>query len=105
MTAAGMRAASPLTSRGVRVGKQQREIAEHLPAAEVPGCPAASRGGYGRGRSTYVRRRPEDTVLHRVVREHLETFLAEARLRGGGICRVGTAGVTEFCIDEAGAAS
>jgi hypothetical protein len=31
-----------------------------------------------------VRRRPEDTVLHRVVREHLETFLAEARLRGGG---------------------
>jgi hypothetical protein len=31
-----------------------------------------------------VRRRPEDTVVHRVVREHLETFLAEARLRGGG---------------------
>ena len=42
------------------------------------------RSGYGRARSTYVRRRPEDTVLHRVVREHLETFLAEARLRGGG---------------------
>jgi predicted RNA-binding Zn-ribbon protein involved in translation (DUF1610 family) len=40
--------------------------------------------GLGRARSTYVRRRPEDTVLHRVVREHLETFLAEARLRGGG---------------------
>ena len=31
-----------------------------------------------------MRRRPEDTVLHQVVREHLETFLAEARLRGGG---------------------
>ncbi len=27
---------------------------------------------------------PERTVLHQVVREHLETFLAEARLRGGG---------------------
>jgi len=40
--------------------------------------------GLGRARSTYVRRRPEDTVLHRVVREHLETFLAEARLRRGG---------------------
>jgi hypothetical protein len=38
--------------------------------------------GLGRARSTYVRRRPEDTVLHQVVREHLETFLAEARLRG-----------------------
>src|SRR5664279_655761 len=44
------------------------------------GCPE----GLGRARSTYVRRRPEDTVLHHVVREHLETFLAEARLRGGG---------------------
>jgi hypothetical protein len=40
--------------------------------------------GLGRARSTYVRRRPEDTVLHQVVREHLETFLAEAHLRGGG---------------------
>jgi hypothetical protein len=40
--------------------------------------------GLGRARSTYVRRRPEDTVLHQVVREHLETFLAESRLRGGG---------------------
>ena len=36
------------------------------------------------GWHTYVRRQPEGTVLHRVVREHLETFLAEARLRGGG---------------------
>jgi len=41
-------------------------------------------GGYGRAGATYVRRRPEDTVLHRVVREHLETFLAETRVRGGG---------------------
>ena len=38
-------------------------------------------GGYGRGRGTYVRRQPGDTVLHQVVREHLETFLAEARRR------------------------
>ena len=36
------------------------------------------------GWHTYVRRQPEGTVLHQVVREHLETFLAEARLRGGG---------------------
>ena len=39
------------------------------------------RGAAGR---PYVSRKPEQTVLHRVVREHLETFLAEARLRGGG---------------------
>ena len=66
------------------MGERRRGITERVPAAEVPGCPAGSAAGYGRGRSTYVRRRPEDTVLHRVVREHLETFLAEARLRGGG---------------------
>jgi hypothetical protein len=35
-------------------------------------------------RRAYVLRQPEHTVLNRVVREHLETFLAEARLRGGG---------------------
>jgi len=38
--------------------------------------------GYGRAGSAYIRRRPENTVLHQVVRVHLETFLAEARLRG-----------------------
>lgn len=45
---------------------------------------SAPRGadGLGRARSTYVRRRAEDTVPHYVVREHLETFLTEARLRG-----------------------
>jgi hypothetical protein len=71
--------AARVLSGVLRVGKPQRYMPEQ--AAGVPGCPAA---GYGRARSTYVRRRPEDTVLHRVVREHLETFLAEARLRGGG---------------------
>jgi hypothetical protein len=35
-------------------------------------------------RRAYVPRQPERTVLHCVVREHLETFLAEARRRGGG---------------------
>jgi len=49
-----------------------------VPPAAVPGV------GYGRGGCTYVRRQPENTVLHRVVREHLETFLAEVELRGGG---------------------
>jgi hypothetical protein len=65
------------------VGTPPRDTTE-LAAAVVPVCPAAAGDGYGRARSTYVRRRPEDTVLHRVVREHLETFLAEARLRGEG---------------------
>ena len=40
--------------------------------------------GLGRARCTYIRRHPEGTVLRRLVGEHLETFLAEARLRGGG---------------------
>ena len=31
----------------------------------------------------YRRREPEKTALHAVVREHLETFLEEARLRDG----------------------
>jgi hypothetical protein len=73
-----------LPSRVLGVGTPPRDVPGQLPAAEVDDCPAAWGTGYGRARSTYVRRRPEDTVLHRVVREHLETFLAEARLRGGG---------------------
>jgi Putative transposase/Transposase zinc-binding domain len=35
-------------------------------------------------RHTHIRRQPAQSVLHQVVREHLETFLAEARARGGG---------------------
>jgi len=31
-----------------------------------------------------VRRQPEQSVLHGVVRAHLGTFVAEARQRGGG---------------------
>ncbi len=38
----------------------------------------------------YEPRSPQDTVLHRVVLEHLETFLAEASVRSGG------KGVPEF---------
>ena len=34
-------------------------------------------------RARYRRRQPEKTVLHTVVREHLETFLEEARERDG----------------------
>ena len=61
-------------------------IAERLPArgARSAGCPGLHAGELGRGRQTCVRRQPEQSVLHRVVREHLETFLAEARQRGGG---------------------
>jgi len=58
--------------------------------------------GLGRARSTDVRRRPEDTVLHRVVREHLETFLAEARLRGGGEGLPGRGKKMENRIQETG---
>lgn len=43
--------------------------------ARSPGCA---------GHHTHVRRQPEQSVLHQVVREHLETFLAEVRQRGGG---------------------
>jgi len=38
-----------------------------------------------------VRRQPEQSVLHGLVREHLETFLAEVRERGDG---AGTRGRT-----------
>ena len=65
--------------------------AEDSRAATIPGEPAAARGYCGVQtveswgvRRTYVPRQPERMVLHRVVREHLETFLAEARQRGGG---------------------
>jgi hypothetical protein len=35
---------------------------------------------------SYARREPENTVLHRIVREHLETFLATVREeRGKGL--------------------
>ena len=37
--------------------------------------------------SGYARRRPEKTVLHQVVRENLETFLAELREDGRGLPR------------------
>lgn len=47
--------------------------------------PAAARAQTPRGTtSPYSPRRPADGVLHRVVRAHLETFLAEARARGHG---------------------
>ena len=54
-------------------------------ASDSGGRPSSSRGAAaGRGWHTCVRRHPERGVLQRVVREHLETFLAEARQRGGG---------------------
>jgi len=45
------------------------------PAAPVERC---------RGRQTYVRRQLEQSLLRAIVRDHVETFLAEARARGGG---------------------
>jgi len=44
-----------------------------------PASPSATLGSTG-----YRQRRPEQGVLHRVVHEYLETFLAEARARGDG---------------------
>ena len=38
----------------------------------------------GRGQHACVRRHPEHGVPQRVMRERLETFLADARQRGGG---------------------
>ena len=60
-------------------------------SSEQPAASAASRApqgltddGRGRGRQTYVRRHSEQSLLRAIVSEHLETFLAEARRRGGG---------------------
>ena len=54
-------------------------------ASDSGGPPSVSRRpALGRGRRTCVRRQPERGVLQRVVREHLETFLAEARQRSDG---------------------
>ena len=41
----------------------------------------------------YERRRPEETILHHLVREHLETFLAQVEARTG-------TGLREFVKDE-----
>ena len=51
---------------------------------DAPGRRHATEDGAAPGCHTYVRRRPEQGVLHQVVREHLETFLDEVRIRGGG---------------------
>ena len=45
---------------------------------------AGSLDRLGRGHATYVRRHPEGTVLHELVRQHLETFRAEAGRRSYG---------------------
>ncbi|MEX2239167.1 MAG: hypothetical protein WD775_00590, partial [Burkholderiales bacterium] len=41
----------------------------------------------------YERRRPEETILHCLVREHLETFLAQVEARTG-------TGLPEFVKDN-----
>jgi len=64
-------------------------------ASDSGGRPSASRGpAPGRGRHPCVRRQPERGVLQRVIREHLETFVAEARARGDG------AGLPRFVARE-----
>ena len=40
--------------------------------------------GLGCGGQTYIRRHPEQSLLRTIVAEHLESFLADARRRGGG---------------------
>ena len=47
----------------------QRKTRWSAPAPTQPPCPQAQ---------PYRRRHPENTTLHRIVREHLETYLAEA---------------------------
>jgi hypothetical protein len=53
-------------------------------AIDPGGRPSPRRPALGRGRRTCVRRHPEHGVLQSVVREHLESFRAEARARSGG---------------------
>ncbi len=45
----------------------------------TPVCALSSSSGRSKG--TYARREPEKTVLHQLVREHLESFLEEGRRR------------------------
>jgi len=45
---------------------------------------SAAERGLGRGGQTVIRRHPEQSLLRSIVAEHLESFLAEARQRGGG---------------------
>jgi hypothetical protein len=86
----GHRRGVPPATGIFRVDSLVVNTAGGLPAGRAtgPACPAQPSAlpgvGYGRGRCAYVRRQPEQTVLHRVVREHLETFLEEVRVRGGG---------------------
>jgi len=68
---------SPMASLSGRAGSTTEDVVVEQLA--TPGKPSLCRA-----RHTLVRRHPEQTVLHQVVREHLETFLAETRARGGG---------------------
>jgi hypothetical protein len=52
-----------------------------LPATTFERSPGAASAPVS---GTYRRREPEATVLHRVVREHLETFLEHGRVGDGG---------------------
>ena len=57
-----------------------RRSAPSLPTIHSERSPGAASAPIGAG---YRRREPEKTVLHAVVRDHLETFLEEARERDG----------------------
>ncbi len=63
-----------------RLGLQRKAVLRAAPAHTV----------------RYERRRPEETTLHCLVREHLETFLAQVEVRTG-------TGLPEFVKDEFGA--
>ena len=84
------RTANLSARHGVRCGGRDVDATAQLAGAHASSEEATARGYrvvHPRGcgvRRAYVPRQPERTVLHRVVREHLETFLAEARHRGGG---------------------
>ena len=56
----------------IRVSRGRRAV-----LASPSSAPSASAAG------SYARREPENTVLHRIVREHLETFLATVREERG----------------------
>lgn len=67
------------TGGGQPLAPGATEMDESLHTAAPRRC-----DGRGRNGATYIRREPERSVLHVVVREHMETFLAEAKARGGG---------------------
>ncbi len=74
-------ASSPIPSRRARRSRAETARLESPPPAVSYERHAGA--AHARLPSTYRRREPEKTILHTIVRDHLETFLEQAALPGG----------------------